>query len=49
MLTLSRRETIQYLDDIINVMQIQIRARQDAGILPFADTLLLMPDDEGEL
>ena len=31
---------IQYLDDIITIMQIQIRARQDGGYLPFADTLL---------
>jgi hypothetical protein len=43
------RQTIQYLDDIINVMQIQIRTRQDGGYLPFADTLLPMPDDEGGL
>ncbi len=42
------QQMIQYLDDIINVMQIQIRARLDAGILPFADTLPPMPD-EGEL
>jgi len=30
---------VQYLDDLITIMQIQIRARQDGGYLPFADTL----------
>ncbi len=39
------RQMIQYLDDIINLMQIQIRTRQDAGILPFADTLPPAQDD----
>lgn len=34
------RQMIQYLDDIITLMQIQIKARQDGGYLPFADTLL---------
>jgi len=34
------RQMIQYLDDLITIMQIQIRARQDGGYLPFADTLL---------
>lgn len=33
------RQMIHYLDDIINLMQIQIKARQDGGYLPFADTL----------
>lgn len=33
------RQMIQYLDDIINLMQIQIKAWQDGGYLPFADTL----------
>jgi hypothetical protein len=33
------RQMIQYLDDLIAVMHIQIRARQDGGYLPFADTL----------
>lgn len=33
------RQMIHYLDDIINSMQIQIKARQDGGYLPFADTL----------
>ncbi len=42
------RQMIQYIDDIINVMQIQIRTRQDAGILPFADTRRPATDDEGE-
>ncbi len=38
---------VQYLDDLITIMQIQIRARQDGGYLPFADTLL--PDaNQGE-
>ncbi len=27
------------IDESINVMQIQIKARQDGGYLPFADTL----------
>jgi hypothetical protein len=41
------RQMVQYLDDIIAIMHIQIRARQDGGYLPFADTLL--PDaDESE-
>jgi hypothetical protein len=31
---------VAYLDDIITLMQIQIRARQDGGYLPFADTVL---------
>jgi len=34
------RQMIQYLDDIITIMQIQIKARQDGGYIPFADTLL---------
>ncbi len=34
------RQMVQYLEDIITIMQIQIRARQDGGYLPFADTLL---------
>ena len=34
------QQMIQYLDDIITIMQIQIKARQDGGYLPFADTLL---------
>lgn len=33
------RQMIQYLDDLIAIMHIQIRARQDGGYLPFADTL----------
>jgi hypothetical protein len=42
------RQMIQYIDDIINVMQIQIRTRQDAGILPFADMHPPATNDEGE-
>jgi hypothetical protein len=43
------RQMIQYIDDIIRVMEIQIRARQDAGILPFAETLPPpAQDEEGE-
>lgn len=34
------RQVVAYLDDIITLMQIQIRARQDGGYLPFADTVL---------
>lgn len=33
------RKVIQYLDDMIRMMEIQIRTRQDGGYLPFADTL----------
>ena len=42
------RQMIQYLDDIINLMQIQMRTRQDGGYLPFADTLPPALDEEGE-
>ncbi len=42
------RQMIQYIDDIIRVMEIQIRTRQDAGILPFVDTLSVTQDDEGD-
>src|SRR5579884_3661962 len=38
--TKQARQMIAYLDDIITLMQIQIRARQDGGYLPFADTVL---------
>ena len=34
------RQMIAYLDDVITLMQIQIKARQDGGYLPFADTVL---------
>jgi integrase len=39
------RQMIQYLDDIITIMEIQIRTRQDGGYLPFAD---MLPPAEGE-
>jgi len=42
------RQMVQYLDDIIRIMEIQIRTRQDGGYLPFADTLLQKPDEEEE-
>jgi hypothetical protein len=42
------RKMIQYLDDIINVMHIQIRTRQDGGYLPFADTLPPATGEEGD-
>src|SRR6266699_686984 len=42
------RRMARYLDDIINIMQIQIRTRQDGGYLPFADTLPPAQDDEGD-
>jgi hypothetical protein len=42
------RQMIQYLDDIINIMHIQIRTRQDGGYLPFADTLPPPQDEEGD-
>jgi hypothetical protein len=41
------RQMIQRLDDIITIMQIQIRTRQDGGYLPFVDTLLPAQDEEG--
>ncbi|HET8852800.1 MAG TPA: hypothetical protein VFN02_09755, partial [Ktedonobacteraceae bacterium] len=41
------RQMIQYIDDIIRIMEIQIRTRQDGGYLPFADTLLPATDEEG--
>ncbi|HEY7418030.1 MAG TPA: hypothetical protein VH593_22810, partial [Ktedonobacteraceae bacterium] len=43
------RQMIQYLDDVAALMQIQIRARQDGGYLPFADTLPPSQKDEGDL
>jgi len=42
------RKMIQYIDDIIRVMEIQLRTRQDAGIVPFAETLRPAHDDEGD-
>jgi hypothetical protein len=41
------RQMIQRLDDIITIMRIQIRTRQDSGYLPFVDTLLPAQDEEG--
>jgi hypothetical protein len=43
------RQMLQYLDDIINLMQIQIRTRQDGGYLPFADTLPPEADEGGDI
>lgn len=43
------RQMIQYLDDIINLMQIQIRTRQDGGYLPFADRLPSPQDNQEAL
>ncbi len=40
------RSMLQSLDDIINLMYIQMRARQDGGYLPFADTLPEASEDE---
>jgi hypothetical protein len=42
------RKVVQYLDDMIRMMEIQTRTRQDGGYLPFADTLLPAQDDEGD-
>jgi hypothetical protein len=42
------RKVIQYLDDMIQMMEIQVRTRQDGGYLPFADTLLPTQEDEGD-
>ena len=33
------RQMVQYLEDIINLMHIQVKTRLDGGYLPFADTL----------
>jgi hypothetical protein len=38
---------VQYFDDTIRIMEIQIRTRQDGGYLPFADTLPPAQDEEG--
>jgi hypothetical protein len=40
------RQMLQYLDDIIRVMEIQILVRQDGGYLPFGN--VLPPDNEKE-
>jgi hypothetical protein len=42
------RSVVQYLDDMMRMMEIQIRTRQDGGYLPFADTLPPVQDEEGE-
>jgi len=42
------RKVVQYLDDMIRMMEIQIRTRQDGGYLPFADTLPPAQEDEGD-
>lgn len=42
------RQMIHYLDDIITIMQIQMRARADGGYLPFADTLPPAQNEEGD-
>src|SRR5207248_2642379 len=33
------RKMVQYVDDAIGIMEIQMRTRQDGGYLPFTDTL----------
>jgi hypothetical protein len=42
------RKVIQYLDDMIRMMEIQIQTRQDGDYLPFADTLPPVQEEEGE-
>ena len=42
------RKMVQYIDDAIRIMEIQIRTRQDGGYLPFADTLPPVEEDEGD-
>jgi hypothetical protein len=42
------RKVIQYLKDMIRIMEIQVRTRQDGGYLPFADTLPPAQDEEGD-
>jgi len=40
------RQMVQYLDDIINLMHIQVKTRLDGGYLAFADTLPPAFDEE---
>jgi aryl carrier-like protein len=42
------RKMVQYIDDAIRIMEIQIRTRQDGGYLPFADTLPPAQEDDGD-
>ena len=42
------RKMVQYFDDTIRIMEIQIQTRQDGGYLPFADTLPPAQEEEGE-
>ena len=42
------RRMVQSIDDVIRIMEIQVRTRQDGGYLPFADTLPPVQDEEGE-
>ncbi len=42
------RKVCHYLRDMIRMMEIQIRTRQDGGYLPFADTLPPAQDEEGD-
>lgn len=42
------RQMIHYLDDIITIMQIQMRARVDGGYLPFVETLPPAQHEEGD-
>ncbi len=42
------RKVVQYLDDMMRMMEIQIQTRQDGGYLPFADTLPPVQEEEGE-
>jgi len=42
------RKVVSYLDDMIRMMEIQIRTRQDGGYLPFADTLPPVEEDGGD-
>jgi hypothetical protein len=42
------RKMVQYFDDTIRIMEIQIQARQDGGYLPFVDTLPPVQEDGGD-
>lgn len=42
------RKVVQYLDDMIRMMEIQIRTRQDGGYVPFVETLPPAQDEEGD-
>jgi hypothetical protein len=42
------RKVVQFLDDTIQIMEIQIRTRLDGGHIPFVETLSSAQEEEGE-